>query len=218
MSRNLPPTANVAQQQDGAKLHAPAAERNADALCTLIRAHAPKTGRALEIASGTGQHIIAFAAALPDLNWQPSDVASNRLNSINAYVAEAGLNNIAPAVALDATTSGWSRDHLPKDLIILINLLHLISTCEAQTVIAEAAQTLAPHGTLIMYGPFARDGQLTSAGDIEFDAQLRGADPDIGYKDTTDMTLWLQRAHLSEITMHEMPANNLAFVAGKPKT
>ncbi|MBM1634735.1 DUF938 domain-containing protein [Sulfitobacter mediterraneus] len=215
MTRKLPSTASVAIAQDGAKLHAPAAARNAQALRNLLLDHAPKTGRALEIASGTGQHIVEFATALPGLHWQPTDIEAERRASIDAHVAEAGLSNVAPAAHLNAAEAGWHDAHAPFDLIVLVNLLHLISEAEVRTVITEAAKALRPQGVLVLYGPFKREGRLTSEGDVRFHDQLRTADPAIGYKDTLDMRRWLGDAGLTAVQTIEMPANNLAFVSRK---
>lgn len=216
MARTLPLSASVAQPQEGAKLFAPSADRNAQALLTLLHDHAPKTGQVLEIASGTGQHVTAFATALSSLVWQPTELDPARCASIDAHVAEAGLQNVRAAVLLDATTRGWSATHPSNNLIHLSNLLHLISEIEAQTIISEAAQALHPTGKIILYGPFRRGGILTSEGDQKFDAELRAADPDIGYKDDLDITNWLRDAGLSLIKTVNMPANNLAFIARKP--
>ncbi len=212
----LPPSASVAHAGEGVKLHAPAAARNAAALTELLLGHAPTTGTALEIASGTGQHVTAFASALPDLHWTPSEIDAARRASIDAHVAEAGLDNVAPAALLDATAPGWGASQRSKDLIVLINLLHLIPMRAVATIIHESALALAPRGTLILYGPFKRGGTLTSDGDLRFDAELRAADPAIGYKDDLDIANLLSDAALSPIDAIEMPANNLAFIAGKP--
>lgn len=216
MARTLPPSASVAQPQEGAKLFAPSAARNVEALVDMLRAHAPPQGTALEIASGTGQHIIAFAAALPGVQWHPSELDPARCASIDAYVTQAALGNVVPAVLLDATTPGWHAEHDGKDLILLSNLLHLISMTEARTILSEAIQALTETGKLILYGPFKRSGALTSEGDQKFDAELRSADPAIGYKDDLDITRWLHDAGLTDITALDMPANNLAFIARKP--
>ena len=216
MSPRLPPSASVSEPTEGDRLFAPAAARNLDPLCDLLAAHAPQTGRALEIASGTGQHVVAFAKRLPGLTWQPSDIDTARRASINAHATDAALPNIAPALPLDATQPGWAAEHGAFDLIMLANLLHLIPTGAVQTLITEATAALAPGGTLILYGPFKRAGQLTSPGDTRFDAELRAADPAIGYKDDLDMARWLSDAGLSPIDQTDMPANNLAFIAGKP--
>ncbi|WP_187431334.1 hypothetical protein ROLI_031190 [Roseobacter fucihabitans] len=215
MSGKLPPSASVASALEGAKLHAPAAARNTEALCGLLRQHAPTSGQALELASGTGQHVIAFAAALPDVIWQPTEIGVTRLASINAYASGSGLSNINPARVLDATQPGWHRVHPDKSLIVLANLLHLITEQAANTLIAEALMALAPGGRAILYGPFKRAGTLTSPGDERFDAQLRGADPTIGYKDDSDVKGWVIQAGGSGIKTVEMPANNLAFIATK---
>lgn len=210
--RRLPPTASVAHAQQGDKLHAPAAERNAHAIATLLTRVAPPSGTALELASGTGQHVAHFAEALPQLTWQPTDVAPDRLKSINAYRADATSGTILPPTALNATQPGWGADH-QADLIVLINLLHLISTPEAQTLIKETARALRPGGTFVLYGPFMRDGQLISDGDRSFHASLTASDPAIGYKNDADVAQWLTDAGLSLAETAQMPANNLAMIA-----
>ncbi|HSG57817.1 MAG TPA: DUF938 domain-containing protein, partial [Paracoccaceae bacterium] len=184
MSRrlNLPDTASVAHPSDDGRMFAPSAARNAADIATLVADHAPATGRALEIASGTGEHAVVFARAMPGLDWQPTDIDAARRASVNAHAAVAGLPNLRPAIPLDATAAGWGAAHAGQDLIVLVNLLHLISVFEAKTLIAEVAQALAPGGRFVLYGPFLRDGQTTSEGDTAFHASLRAQDPEIGYK------------------------------------
>lgn len=211
----LPPSASVAAPQDGEKLHAPAAARNADHICALLQDHAPKAGHALELASGTGQHIVRFAADLPALHWHPSEIDPVRRASIDAYAAEAALPNIAPALPLDATAPGWGARAHPMDLVVLINLLHLITIAAAHTLITEVGRALGPDGVLMLYGPFRRQGVLTSDGDARFDAELRAADPAIGYKDDLEIAAWLRDAGVVALQIVEMPANNLAFIARK---
>ncbi|MDW4499762.1 DUF938 domain-containing protein [Sulfitobacter sp. D35] len=214
MSRALPPQASVANPDPSgsAKLHAPSADRNAEPITHLLLKHAPRSGRALEIASGTGQHVVAFARAMPDMVFQPTDLAEDRLASIDAYVAEARLGNVEQARRLDAATPSWGRKAGAFDLVVLVNLLHLISGAEAETVAREAASAVGPGGILLVYGPFKRNGRLTSEGDVQFDAGLRAADPDIGYKDDALVEKWLNSEGLSVVQV-EMPANNLAMVA-----
>lgn len=214
--RTLPPMASVAHEAEGAKLHAPSAERNAAPIAEALREIAPEAGRALELASGTGQHVVAFARAMPGLDWQPTEIDPARRASIDAYVAEAGLPNLSPALALDASAEGWGADHAGQDLVVLVNLLHLITTPEAQTVIREAAQALAPGGCLALYGPFLRDGQATSEGDAQFDASLRAQGHGIGYKDVAEVLDWLTAAGLPPSQQREMPANNLLLTARRP--
>lgn len=216
MSRKLPASASVADRRENGKLFAPAAARNGEAICAVLADHAPATGRALEIASGTGQHVVTFARALPRLFWQPTEIDPARRASIDSHVAEAGLTNIAPASHLDACAPDWGTDTGPQDLIVLVNLLHLISDAEAQLLLKGVSQALAPGGVFLLYGPFRRSGTLISEGDRRFDAELRGADPLIGYKDDLEVGGWLRNSGLEPYGGIEMPANNLALVARKP--
>ncbi|WP_420012825.1 DUF938 domain-containing protein [Tateyamaria sp.] len=216
MSNRLPPSASIASAAAGGKLHAPSAERNADALTELLRRIAPSTGHALEIASGTGQHIARFATTFPGLTWTPSEVAADRLASIDAYRTEAMQANLRPASHLDACTAGWSG-HIPaQDLILTINLLHLIAENAARTLIQEAALALSAKGTLMLYGPFLRNGKTTSDGDAQFNADLQRANPDIGYKDRDQVINWATKNGLAHAETVQMPANNLALIFTSP--
>ncbi|MEH6740332.1 MAG: DUF938 domain-containing protein [Sulfitobacter sp.] len=209
----LPPNASVASQTEDGKLCAPSALRNAPVIVELLQQIAPPRGRALEIASGTGQHISALAAAIPQIDWYPTEIAVDRITSIDAYAAQAALDNLRPAQLLDASVQGWAASHIPYDLIYLGNLLHLISAEAAATVLHEAASTLAPQGHFVIYGPFKRDGILSSDGDARFDAELRAANSEIGYKDDQWIKQVLTGAGLDASLVQNMPANNLAFIA-----
>ncbi|MFS4580865.1 DUF938 domain-containing protein [Phaeobacter sp. C3_T13_0] len=218
--RTVPGEASVALSDEGEKLFAPSAERNLGPIADLLVQIAPKPSdgnaprlRALEIASGTGQHVIGFAVCCGHLNWQPTDVDQARLSSINAYVADSGCTNISPALQLDATEAPWPDTIGKFDLIVLCNLLHLISIPEAQALIQGAATHLAPRGQFVIYGPFKRGGVLTSDGDHAFHSKLAAHDPEVGYKDDFDVMDWLQSNGLDMSEVIEMPANNLALVA-----
>jgi hypothetical protein len=191
---------------------APSAERNAGAILGLLAQVAPITGRALEIASGTGQHIAAMAAAHPGVIWQPSDVAAENLISIGAWAAHSGRANLLPPVVLDASAPGWADAHSGQDVVVLVNLLHLISDQAATTVLDGIATALAPGGIAMIYGPFLRDDQTTSDGDAAFHASLRAQDAAIGYKDVAWVTgrLTAQGLRVEQVAM---PANNLALLA-----
>ena len=215
-SESQPVRHSVFERSEDGRLHAPSAARNKGYICDLVAEHAPQKGRALEIASGSGEHVCALAERLPGLNWQPSDPNPERRRSIDLHVAASGADNIAPAIDLDATAPGWSQVHGGQDLVLLVNLLHLIPEPAAKTLIAEVAQALSPGGICILYGPFLRDGETTSDGDARFNASLRAEDPAIGYKDDWDVIEWLQENWLDLVQVVEMPANNLAFVARRP--
>ena len=199
----------------GDRLKAPAAARNMEAICDLLQEVAPASGNALELASGTGEHVTRFAALLPGLNWQSSDVDATRRASADAYAKDAGVGNLAPAIDLDATASGWGATHAGRSLIFLSNLLHLITDAQAQTLICEAAIALNRGGRLVIYGPFMRGGELTSDGDISFHQSLKARDPLIGYKDDFDVMDMMQETGLDMVDVIEMPANNLVLVAEK---
>lgn len=214
MSRdlNLPDSAATAAPSEDGRMFAPSAARNVMDIAALVADFAPSAGKALELASGTGEHIVIFAHRMPGLTWQPTDIDAARRVSVDAHAAVAGLGNLRPALALDVTERGWGQTNQGQDLIVLVNLLHLISVDEAKTVIAEAAQALAPGGVFIFYGPFLRDGKTTSEGDATFNASLIAQDPSIGYKDDWDVIEWVQANWLDLVLVVEMPANNMAFV------
>jgi len=208
--------ASLAVPGEGDKLIAPSAERNLAPICDLLAQVAPDEGRALEIASGTGQHVAAFAARFPGLHWQPTEPDAQRRASIDAYAAESGCDNIAPARALDACAPGWGAEMQGQALIVVVNLLHLVPMASVEVLIREAAEALDPGGRFVIYGPFMRAGELTSAGDEAFHASLTAQDPRIGYKDDFDVIDLLHGAGLSLVEAVEMPANNLALIAEKP--
>jgi len=212
--RTLPKTASVALPLAGAKLHAPSAARNIAPLLQAITPYVPARGRALEIASGTGEHVARFAAAFPGLHWQPTDIEPARLASINAWGNE--VPNVLPATHLDASQRGWASNWPKQNLILFSNLLHLISEPEAKTVLSEATRAMASGGVLIIYGPFMRGARFASDGDRHFHESLQAQDTDIGYKSYQWVQSTLQAAGVSPEPPVNMPANNLLLVANKP--
>ena len=213
---NLPATASVANLESDGRLNAPSAVRNVVPIVELVRKAAIKSGNALEIASGTGQHVVKLARALPFLNWQPSDVDETRIKSICCWSDDQHLKNLKPPCLLDATTEGWAAEHHGQDLILLLNLLHLISIEETKILVKEVAKALAPGGLFIIYGPFMRSGELISKSDVEFHHSLINTDPDLGYKNDVDMLNLFDEAGLVHLSTNKMPANNLAFITQKP--
>lgn len=210
------PDKGYAETYDDGRLSAPAALRNRDVIVQTLVDVAPSNGRALEIASGTGEHVIRFASAMPGLTWQPTDPAADRRASIQAWAAAEPADNLLPPLDLNACATGWSAEHHGFDLIFLANLLHLVTETEARTCLAEMALALAPGGRAAVYGPFLRDGQTTSDGDAAFDARLRAEIPGAGYKDLAWVTGVWQGAGLAPAAPHPMPANNLLLLAQKP--
>ncbi len=214
--KNLPTSACVTNIEGDGRLNAPSAVRNAEHIVELVRNTAIKSGNALEIASGTGQHVVKLAAALPLLDWQPSDVDETRIKSIRCWSNDHHLTNLKPPCLLDATEEGWAADHYGQDLILLVNLLHLISFEETKILVKEVSKALVPKGVSIIYGPFMRKGKLISKNDMEFHHSLITSDPDLGYKNDVDMLGLFCEAGLVHLSTNKMPANNLAFITQKP--
>ena len=213
--QNLPETASVANYESDGRLNAPSAVRNADAIVNLVRKTVIKPGKALELASGTGQHIVKLASALPHIHWQPSDVDEARIKSIRCWSDDQPLKNLMPPCILDATTKGWAIDHRYQDLILLVNLLHLISDKESIILVKEMSKALASGGLSIIYGPFMRTGKLVSKNDIEFHHSLVNTDPDLGYKNDIDIISLFAGEGFLHLNTEKMPANNLAFIFQK---
>jgi hypothetical protein len=211
----LPSTASVVVQSGDGRLSAPAAEKNAGPITKLVEEFAPDKGLALEIASGTGQHIVKLAVVKPNLNWQPSDIDPIRIASIKTWCKDYNLANVRPPIILNAAEIGWSSKFTSQKFIFLVNLFHLISEDEATILISEISAALAPGGRSIIYGPFKRNNKLTSAGDQTFHHSLIEADPQIGYKNDAWMTAKFKEEKLGLLKVVPMPANNLAFVCEK---
>ena len=214
--QNLPKTASVANYESDGRLNAPSAARNAEPIVELVRKTVIKSGNALEIASGTGQHVVKLASALPHLTWQPSDVDETRIKSIRCWSNNQQLTNLKPPCLLDATAEGWAEEHHSQDFILLVNLLHLINTKETKILIKEMSKALASNGLSIIYGPFMRSGELISNSDMDFHHSLINTDPDLGYKNDIDMLNLFSEAGLIHLSTEKMPANNLAFILQKP--
>jgi SAM-dependent methyltransferase len=193
---------------------ASAAERNLAPILQSLHRHAPKQGMALEIASGSGQQIVHFAAAHPGLNWQASDADQSNMDSIAAWLRFAPAENLRPPIVLDAARPGWASEFSGFSLIIMVNLLHLVNVPSAIAILKECSKALLPEGRFMVYGPFLRDGRSTSQGDAEFDAALRSGDPQIGYKDL-DWTLSEMAANGVLARREDMPSNNLMLIGQK---
>ena len=192
----------------------PAADRNKQAILDVLREVLPGRGHALEIASGTGQHVAWFAAGLPQWTWQPTDAMPASLGSISAWVAEQGLTNVRPPLVLDVMQA-WLPGDVRFDLVYCANMLHISpwETCAA--LMQGAARYLAPDGMLVTYGPYLEDGVPTSEGNLSFDQSLRSQDPSWGIRRREDVEQEAARAGLRLLARHAMPANNLLLVWGK---
>ena len=193
------------------------AERNKQPILDVLRQLLPAQGRALEIASGTGQHVAWFAAHLPQWQWQPTDLRADLFPDIAARVTEAQLGNVQPARRLDVLAEAWwtdagRPDDGPFDLIYCANMLHIAPWACCGALMRGAARRLAPGGRLVTYGPYLEDEVPTSEGNLKFDASLRAQDPAWGLRRREDVQAQAQHAGLQLAARHAMPANNLLLV------
>lgn len=185
--------------------HAPATARNRDAILAVLHRLAPASGTVLEVASGSGEHAAHFAAALPGLVFQPTDPDAARRASIDAWCA--GIANVRPALALDATTGPWPAG--PFDLLLCCNMIHIAPWEAAEGLVAGAGRVLSPGGVLLLYGPFRRQGVKTAPGNEAFDADLRARNPAWGVRDLESVDALARAAGFGGAEITEMPANNL---------
>jgi hypothetical protein len=196
-------------------LHSPAADRNKQPILDVLRQVLPARGAALEIASGTGQHAVWFAAALPGWTWQPTDCDASSFSSIEAHVAQAGLANVRPPLRLDVRAPQWPVGGQVFDAIYCANMLHISPWSTCAGLMAGAARHLARQGVLVTYGPYLEDHVPTAPGNVEFDASLRARDSTWGIRRIEDVKREAQLAGLSLRERHAMPANNLLLVFGR---
>jgi SAM-dependent methyltransferase len=201
-------------RDDNGRRFSASAERNTDPIAAALAAVLPEKGVVLELASGSGQHVAAFARRWPALDWQPSDANPDNLPSIRAWGES--LANLRDPVLIDACARGWGAAWGDCDVLLLANLLHLIAEPEADILLAESARALAPGGLFCLYGPFRRGGALVTAGDVAFDARLRTEDPAIGYKDIAWVERRLTDAGLKRLDLIDMPAGNLMLITRRP--
>ena len=190
-----------------------AAQRNQEPILEVLADVLPQQGLVLEIASGSGQHAVHFAAGLTGLTWQPTEADPQLREWIDVRVRQAGLANVRPAIALDARATPWPVK--AADAVVCINMTH-VSPWEATLgLLAGASEVLGKDGVLFLYGPFRRDGVQTSAGNIAFDADLRSRDPAWGLRDTRDVVAEAAARGFVLDRLVEMPANNLSLVFRK---
>ncbi|MDJ0994925.1 MAG: DUF938 domain-containing protein [Dinoroseobacter sp.] len=194
---------------------APAALRNASPLIAALRARLPAQGCVLEVASGTGQHAAAFAAAFPALTWLPSDVDPGQRRSIAAWRRESGLKNFAEPLEIDIAAP-WQVESGRMQAVLAINLLHLIPEPFVARLFEEARAALSESGRMIVYGPFLRGTSYASDGDRVFDTSLRARDPAIGYKSVETVSDVALGVGLTLMARDAMPANNLLLTFAAP--
>lgn len=190
---------------DNPRRHAPATLRNRDPILAALRRFLPPTGTLLEIASGTGEHAVFFATALPGITWQPSDPGADARASIDAHAADAALPNLRPALALDVTAPDWPLGR--ADAVLCCNMIHIAPWAATEGLMAGAARLLPPGAPLLLYGPYRQAGVETAPSNEAFDADLRARNPAWGLRELDAVTA-AARGFTREAVL-ALPANNL---------
>jgi SAM-dependent methyltransferase len=204
MARNLPPEARTS----------PATARNRDPILAVLKPRLPVSGLVLEIASGAGEHAVYNAAALPALQWQPTDPDPEALTSISAWREHAGLPNLLPPLLLDATRpEAWPVRQ--ADAIVNINMIHISPWAAAEGLMRGAGEVLPPNGRLFLYGPYLERDVPTAPSNLAFDESLKSRNPAWGIRRLEDVAALAAGHGLALAERIEMPANNLVLVFQK---
>lgn len=187
---------------------APSCDRNQGPILEVLQRHLAEARCVLEIGSGTGQHAVHFAAAMPWLTWQSSDRADN-LPGIAAWLDEAALPNTPPAVELDVD-GRWPAARF--DAVFTANSLHIMGWPQVEAFFAGVGGILEQNGLLIVYGPFNYGGDFTSDSNRAFEQWLKARDPASGIRDFEAVDALARAIGLALVEDNAMPANNRALV------
>ena len=189
-----------------------ACERNKGPILDVIKPYLDHSKEVLEIGSGTGQHAVWFAGAMPHLIWHTSDLRDNH-PSIIAWIESSELPNLRKPRTLNVGQGVWPVNQV--DAIFTANTCHIMSWERVRDMFEGANRVLKPGGHLLIYGPFNVNGEYTSESNKEFDASLKQSDPESGIRDYDDMNRVARHNGFSLIKRHEMPANNMLLAYEK---
>ena len=187
-----------------------AAERNKGPILDVLARVLPSRGVTLEIASGTGQHVVDFAKAFPGLTWQPSDPDAEFRESIALRVRDERLPNVNPPIDLDVTRLPWPLQ--TADALVCINLIHVAPWSATRALFKGAKALLPMQHVLFLYGPYRRYGGHTSESNAQFDSDLRARNPEWGLRDLEAVSDVAGRAGFMLAEIVDMPANNFSLV------
>ncbi|WP_251358729.1 DUF938 domain-containing protein [Kangiella sp. TOML190] len=189
-----------------------ACERNKEPILEVIKPYLSHSKKVLEIGSGTGQHAVHFAAALPHLTWQTSDLRANHA-SIIAWIEQTQLPNLRKPFTLDAARRYWDIE--PVDAIFTANTAHIMAWDTVKSMFTGIGKNLKPGGHFLLYGPFNVGGNYTSPSNQQFDQSLKKRDPESAIRDYEDILSHGRYNGLSLLERHQMPANNMLLVFQK---
>jgi len=193
------------------KPNAPSCERNREPILAVLRDHFADRRAVLEVGSGTGQHAVFFAAALPHLTWQASDRGEN-LAGIRAWLDEAALPD-TPAPIEFNVNQAWPTQRY--DAVFGANILHIMSWAEDERLFAGLPGILGDAARLVIYGPFNYGGKFTSESNAAFDAWLKSQGAHQGIRDFEAVDALANKAGLILIEDRAMPSNNRCLVWGR---
>ncbi|KAF9962200.1 hypothetical protein BGZ72_009276 [Mortierella alpina] len=199
-----------------------AADRNKDVILEQLRPYLDKAH--LEVGSGSGQHVYHFSSAYPKVVFQPTEYDTSLLASISAYSEELiqEHHRINTPLELDATKpEHWQRimdvgrqeqhDAMKGcyDLVLVTNVFHISPWIVGESIVRGAGRMLKPGGTLILYGPFKKDGRFNTESNREFDQTLRGRDSSWGVRDMEEIeAVAKDEARMMLARIVDMPSNN----------
>jgi len=188
---------------------ADACERNKGPILEVLRAELGASERVLEIGSGSGVHAVHFAAHLPHLVWQPSEVPAN-LSPLAQRILLQGTENLRAPLALDVRADPWRMPQV--DAVFSANTLHIMAWSAVREFFRGVGSVLTAPGVLCVYGPFRFHGRHTSDSNAGFDRWLRTRDPDSGVRDFEALDALAREQRLLLGADHAMPANNRTLV------
>ncbi|WP_422009801.1 DUF938 domain-containing protein [Reyranella sp.] len=192
------------------KKQAPAAARNRQPILDVLQPRLPEKGLVLEIASGTGEHVVHYAAARPELTFQPSDPDEGARASIDDWVRTLGLDNVRPALEIDVTRAAWPVER--ADAVLCCNMIHIAPWEAAVGLISGAGRLVPPGGLFFLYGPYRQGGRHTAPSNEAFDADLKRRNPAWGVRDLEAVIELAGAQGFSAPDIVEMPANNLSLL------
>jgi SAM-dependent methyltransferase len=191
-------------------LTSPSTARNRGPILEVLRSRLPDRGVVLEVAAGAGEHAAHNAAALPGLQWRPTDRDPTALASIAAWREHVGTPNLLPPLRLDAADpDSWPPG--PFDVVVNINMVHIAPWAAAEGLMAGAGRVLAPGGLLFLYGPYIESDVATAPSNVAFDFDLRRRNPDWGLRRPGEVRTLAARHGLRFAERIAMPANNLSL-------
>ena len=198
---------------DDDRQYAPAAARNRGPILNVLQSILPFSGPVLEVASGTGEHVVHFARAFPTLNWQPSDPSKEARRSIDAWIAAERLENVRPPLDLDAASDSWPIDHAVA--MVCINMIHISPWASTEGLMRGASRILDAAAPLYVYGPFRQPAKPIAPSNAVFDEDLRNRDPRWGLRDLDEVAASAGYHGFVLDRVVEMPANNLSVIFRK---